>query len=130
MDGSTMINPKEFFQRQCETISDEYLPKIKEFVKSLIDYEKCVLCKKEYNLEERMPRIMIHCGHTFCQECLLIFHKEFRVRCPLCLKLIRNIDVLERLPVNHTIFKVLCEKQNEINSITGYIYSKGRDRDY
>ena len=38
MDGSTMINPKEFFQRQSETITDEYLPKINEFVKSLIDY--------------------------------------------------------------------------------------------
>ena len=42
------------------------MPQINEFLKNLIDLKKCVLCKFDYNLEERMPRIMIHCGHTFC----------------------------------------------------------------
>jgi len=55
---------------------------------------------------------MIHCGHTFCTECLIKFHKDYRVRCPLCLKLIRNIDIIERLPINHTIFHTLCTEIN------------------
>lgn len=60
-----------------------------------------------------MPRILIHCGHTFCTECLIKFHKNYRVRCPLCLKLIRNIDIIDRLPINHTIFNTICTEINK-----------------
>ena len=60
-----------------------------------------------------MPRILIHCGHTFCTECLIKFHKNYRVRCPLCLKLIRNIDIIDRLPINHTIFHNICTQINK-----------------
>ena len=73
------------------------------------------MCKNEYNLTERVPRILIHCGHTLCQSCLRHFHKNFRVRCPLCLKLVKNIDTIERLPVNHTIFARLAEQEIELN---------------
>jgi hypothetical protein len=95
------------------------MPKISEFLKSLIDLNKCVLCKQDYDLAEKMPRILVHCGHTFCTECLIKFHQEFRIRCPLCLKLIRNIDVMERVPINHTVFTNLCEKINEQNRPLG-----------
>ena len=66
-----------------------------------------------------MPRILIHCGHTFCTDCLSKFHKDYRIRCPLCLKLIRNIEMIERIPINHTIFKSLCDKINEKNKEIG-----------
>ncbi len=108
-----MRNPQQFFHEQCENLTDEYLPQIKEFVKNLINLETCVLCKNPYDLCLKMPRILIHCGHTFCTDCLTKFHKDYRIRCPLCLKLIRNIEMIERIPINHTIFKQLCDKINE-----------------
>jgi hypothetical protein len=39
------------------------------------DYESrkmnsCLFCGEKYNVGERIPRILVHCGHTFCTECL------------------------------------------------------------
>ena len=33
-----------------------------------LDY--CYYCGECFNVGERIPRILIHCGHTFCTECL------------------------------------------------------------
>lgn len=33
----------------------------------------------------------------------------------MCLKLIRNIETIERLPINHTIFAKMAEVENEKN---------------
>jgi hypothetical protein len=33
-----------------------------------LDY--CYYCGEPFNVGERIPRILIHCGHTFCTECL------------------------------------------------------------
>jgi len=51
-------------------------------------------------MKDHLPRILIHCGHTICHSCLLNFYKNRRVRCPLCLKLIKHLDSVERLPVH------------------------------
>jgi hypothetical protein len=69
-----------------------------------LNTKNCVLCKENYNFDNRIPRILIHCGHTFCTECLLNFYNNERIRCPLCLKLVKSLETIERLPVNHTIF--------------------------
>ena len=45
MDGKYMINPKNFFVEQINNLSDEYMPKIEDFVKNLVDLNKCTLCK-------------------------------------------------------------------------------------
>lgn len=79
----------------------------------LVNLKNCVLCKEDFDFKNRIPRILIHCGHTFCTSCLNNFYKNQRVRCPLCLKLIKNLDTIERLPVNHTIFTRIA---NEINA--------------
>lgn len=42
----------------------------------------------------------------------VIFRKR-RVRCPMCLKLVKQLDSLERLPINHTIFTHLVEKEKK-----------------
>ena len=63
---------------------------------------------------------MIHCGHTFCTSCLNKFFMYFfiqifrnrRVRCPMCLKLVKYIDSIERLPINHSIYHHLATKEN------------------
>lgn len=105
-------NPTEFFFHQSMNPPTEYRQQIDEFVSKLIDLKKCVLCKSLYDIQTHVPRILIHCGHTFCTPCLNDFFRNFRVRCPLCLKLIKNIENIERLPINHTIFSILAGEHN------------------
>lgn len=67
----------------------------------------CGVCKQKYNIGDKIPRILIHCGHTFCTSCLLKYHHIDHIRCPYCKKLINNIDSpakLESLPLNLNIF--------------------------
>jgi hypothetical protein len=116
-------NPTAYFMQQSEATSTEFKEKINEFVSKLINLKSCVLCKEDFNFSERIPRILIHCGHTFCSSCLSNFHKNNRVRCPMCLKLIKHIDSIERLPVNHTIFSRLAEEQREKNQKEGNMHS-------
>jgi hypothetical protein len=30
----------------------------------------CPFCGDKFNVGEKIPRILVHCGHTFCTECL------------------------------------------------------------
>ena len=43
----------------------------------------------KYNVGERIPRILVHCGHTLCTNCIQQLHHKDRVRCPICRKLIK-----------------------------------------
>ena len=106
-------NPTAFFLQQSTNPTPEHRDKINEFVNKLLNLRSCVLCKLDYNFTDRIPRILIHCGHTFCSTCLKNFHKNNRVRCPMCLKLVKNIETLDRLPVNHTIFSKMAEECKE-----------------
>eukprot|EP01017_Pseudomicrothorax_dubius_P013757 TRINITY_DN1616_c0_g2_i2.p1 TRINITY_DN1616_c0_g2~~TRINITY_DN1616_c0_g2_i2.p1 ORF type:complete len:162 (+),score=39.50 TRINITY_DN1616_c0_g2_i2:83-568(+) len=108
----SLANPTAFFFQQASAVSGEHTAKINEFVSKLLDVQKCVLCGCDYNFSSRIPRILVHCGHTFCSSCLRNFYRNMRVRCPLCLKLIKNLESIERLPVNHTIFGRMAEEMN------------------
>lgn len=74
MNMKKLENPTTFFFKQAENPPDLYRAEIDEFVNKLLDKEKCLLCKESYDTQERIPRIMIHCGHTFCTPCLLKFY--------------------------------------------------------
>ena len=60
----------------------------------------CYYCGKRFNVGERIPRILIHCGHTFCTECLSVLHHNCRVRCPICRKLVKQVESVDKLPLN------------------------------
>ncbi|CAD8203671.1 unnamed protein product [Paramecium octaurelia] len=109
----TIQNPTQYFFEQSNNPSSEYLPKINEFLSKLLNQKQCVLCKNDYNMKDRLPRILIHCGHTICTACLTNFYRNRRVRCPLCLKLIKHLDSVDRLPINHSIF---TRMSNDINN--------------
>ena len=127
-NSAVNANPTAFFLNQSTKVSSETREKIDEYAKTLVSLNDCILCKREYNFTDRVPRILVHCGHTICTACLKNFHKNRRVRCPMCLKLIKNIDTLDRLPVNHTIFsKMMEEKGEEFQKITG---KQGKLSDY
>ena len=54
---------------------------------------------------DRIPRILVNCGHTFCTSCLLKYHhNKDHIRCPSCKKLVKHLDNVETLPLNLSIF--------------------------
>ena len=121
-------DPTAYFLNQQAETSKETRDKINDYVKKLINLKGCVLCKEDYDFGERIPRILVHCGHTICTLCLQNFHKNRRARCPLCLKLIKNINTLDRLPVNHTIFsKMMEDRKDEFCRVSG---RQGRFSDF
>jgi len=72
----------------------------------------CPICLCNYDQKERLPRIMLTCGHTFCTHCLKqLFHKNANIICPLD-KTIFNLQNqgVEALPINFALKQVLEEK--------------------
>lgn len=78
----------------------------------------CHFCGEDYNVGARIPRILVHCGHTFCTECLSnhLFHNN-RVRCPICKKLVKNLETPERLPLNINILYEVVENDPLLSQI-------------
>ena len=49
----------------------------------------CGVCKLIYNNGDRIPRILVNCGHTYCTNCLSKYYRKCRIRCPFCKKLVK-----------------------------------------
>jgi uncharacterized protein YbaR (Trm112 family) len=123
MEANNIDNLKEKTDSQIKLASKTEFPEIKKEIhkykrkKLILDYatrglDICGVCKQKYNLGDRIPRILVHCGHTFCTSCLIKFHHIDHIRCPYCKKLINNIDSpskIESLPLNLNIFGELVK---------------------
>ena len=77
--------------------------------KLLFDYSHrkldiCGVCHQKYNVGDKIPRILVNCGHTFCTSCLMKYYHNSHIRCPYCRKLVKNLDNVETLPLNLSIF--------------------------
>lgn len=88
-----------------------------------MDYESrgldfCQFWAKKYNVGERIPRILVNCGHTFCTQCLTKLFMNNRVRCPLWKKLIKNLETVEKLPLNINILYEVVEKDPILKDVT------------
>ena len=46
---------------------------------SLRKLDQCGVCKEQYNVGERIPRILVNCGHTYCTSCLSKYYREFLI---------------------------------------------------
>jgi hypothetical protein len=84
-----------------------------------LDYESrnldiCQFCGFKYNVGERIPRILVHCGHTLCTNCISELHHHDRVRCPICRKLIKALESAERLPLNINILYEVVDKDEQL----------------
>lgn len=87
-----------------------------------LDYESrtldiCHFCGLKYNVGERIPRILVHCGHTLCTSCISQLHHKQRVRCPICRKLIKQLESAERLPLNINILYEVVEKDPILSKV-------------
>lgn len=70
----------------------------------------CYHCGQHFNVGDKIPRILVHCGHTFCTECLQSLHHDNKIRCPICRKLVKNLDSADRLPLNFNILNEIVER--------------------
>ena len=57
----------------------------------------------------------MHCGHTLCTSCIQHLHHKDRVRCPICRKLIKQLESAERLPLNINILYEVVTKDPVLN---------------
>ena len=64
----------------------------------------CGVCRLKYNVGDRIPRILVNCGHTYCTSCFSKYYRKNRIRCPCCRKIVKNLESVEQLPLNICIF--------------------------
>lgn len=100
---STTENFEIFKSTQGGTLPTEF-----DFSKIKADYNSrgldlCHFCGLKFNVGERIPRIIVGCGHTFCTSCLSYFLRNNRIRCPLCRKLLKGVESVDKLPLNFNI---------------------------
>ena len=69
----------------------------------------CQICGNKFNVGERIPRILVNCGHTLCTKCLSSIHKHGKIRCTICGKLMKGLENAERLPLNLNILHEIVE---------------------
>jgi hypothetical protein len=74
----------------------------------------CGVCKLTYNVGDRIPRILVNCGHTYCTNCLSKYYRKCRIRCPFCKKLVKNLESVEQLPLNINIFNEVVDNDHKL----------------
>ena len=76
----------------------------------------CGICQKKYNVGDRIPRILVNCGHTYCTSCLNNYYKSNKIKCPFCKKIVKHLDNVETLPLNLPIFSEIVKSDHKVNS--------------
>ena len=74
----------------------------------------CGVCKLVYNVGDRIPRILVNCGHTYCTSCLTKYYRKNRIRCPCCKKLVKNLESVEQLPLNINMFSEVVDTDGKL----------------
>jgi hypothetical protein len=74
----------------------------------------CGVCRLVYNVGDRIPRILVNCGHTYCTNCLSKYYRKCRIRCPCCKKLVKNLESVEQLPLNINMFSEVVDNDQKL----------------
>ena len=89
------------------------------------DETKCPLCKILYNEDNRIPHILLNCGHTICSSSI---NSSAILKCPEDSTEYENISSLDSFPINKALIKFLHkisenkkQKENPKNSIINII---------
>jgi RING-type zinc-finger len=67
----------------------------------------CPSCLEPYDLEKKLPRVLVQCGHTLCTSCLEPTYRNKTVRCPICFKVLNDIAWASKLPLNSQVYTCL-----------------------
>ena len=74
---------------------------------------------KKYNIGDRIPRILVNYGHTYCISCLSSYYKKSRIKYPFCKTLVKNLDYVETLPLNIPLFSEIIKNDPKISNYIG-----------
>ena len=101
-----------------ESITIQKVEEFKDFKPSYHErkLDICGICQKKYNVGDRIPRILVNCGHTYCTSCLNNFYKNNKIKCPFCKKIVKHLDNVETLPLNLPIFSEIVKSDHKVNS--------------
>ena len=74
----------------------------------------CPICFEPYIEIERPPRVLIKCGHTFCDNCikLIISIDDISAKCPDCRMYIDTTNLSE-LPINFSLLQLSDTNNSE-----------------
>jgi hypothetical protein len=84
---------------------------------STVKPDFCGVCDLKYNIGDRIPKILVNCGHTVCSKCIAKYYRNQRVRCPSCKKLVKNLTSIETLPVNTSILGQIINSDSFVKNM-------------
>lgn len=64
----------------------------------------CSRCREPFDDVQRVPRVLVQCGHTICEVCLVVSCRNGFVQCPECGKL--QYGTPETFPKNLTLLSL------------------------
>ena len=65
----------------------------------------------------RIPRIIVGSGHTYCTSCLGYFLRDGRIRCPISRKLLKGVESVDKLPLNFNILYEIVTKDPLLSNV-------------
>ena len=66
---------------------------------------ECFECGTPYNEGDNCPRLLINCGHSLCQRCLIEYLGDGPVQCPEC-RTINKSASLSEFPKNLALIQM------------------------
>ena len=76
----------------------------------------CTICNSDYNIKEKLPRLLPCCGHTFCSQCLekIIKKKKKKFLCPLDqIEMELDDNGIKNFPLNFALRAYLNQKKKK-----------------
>lgn len=71
----------------------------------------CVKCDERYDQVQRIPRVLVECGHTLCEMCIVSNSKGGFITCPECGK--SQFGSVQNFPKNLTLLTIKDNQPND-----------------
>ncbi|XP_063888137.1 uncharacterized protein LOC135115370 [Scylla paramamosain] len=85
---------------------------------------ECDVCREDYTTTTTKRPLILHCGHTFCRECVEVLARRGLIRCPTCRKC--EMRSLASIPTNTVMISMLEDWGNQGDNDSCNGMSKGK----
>ncbi len=75
----------------------------------------CELCLEEFNQQEHLPKVLGHCGHTFCERCVMHIWENSVIHCPVCRQKVQVQSAKDLPQTNYSLLQVQSQINEEKN---------------